>query len=90
MSYRSTKSRFHLLALGLLLCVAPAFGQGAPDITLKVSPAELKIIANAMAARPDTQTLALTAKLQAQIDVQFPPGPYSTPLPLPAIEGTVR
>jgi hypothetical protein len=90
MSFCSTKSRFHLLAAGLSLWAAPAFAQGAPEITLKVGPAELKIIANAMAARPDTQTLALTAKLQNQIDLQFPPGPYSTLLPLPAIEGTLR
>jgi hypothetical protein len=36
---RSTKTL--LFAVGLLLSAAPALGQGAPDITLKLSPAEV-------------------------------------------------
>jgi hypothetical protein len=40
MSCCSTK-RFHLLGAGLLLWAAPALGQRAPEITVKLSPAEV-------------------------------------------------
>ena len=62
----------------------------ALDVTLKLSSAELKIIARAMAATPEPQTLPLIIKLQAQIDAQFAPGPLATDLPLPAIQGKAR
>jgi hypothetical protein len=76
-----------LAAVLWLTATASAFAQ---DVKLEVSPAELKIIANAMAAHPSSQTQALILKLQAQIDAQFPPGPFATDLPLPAIVGRDR
>lgn len=76
-----------LIAASLWLSTwAGAFAQ-TPDITLHVTPAELKIIAVAMAAQPTPQTTPLVVKLQAQIEKQFPPGPLATELPLPAIAG---
>lgn len=90
----TTKSplRICLLTAVVWLSTAPAFGQtqAEPEITLRVSPAELKIIAHAMATHPAPQTVALVVKLQAQVDTQFPPGPYATELPLPAISGRDR
>jgi hypothetical protein len=41
MSYRSIKSRFCLPLVGLLLWAAPAIGQGASEITVKLSLAEV-------------------------------------------------
>jgi hypothetical protein len=78
-----------LLAAGLWLSAtaATAFAQ---DITLSVTPAELKVIARAMAAKPQPQTLPLVVKLQAQIDAQFPPAQGPTELPLPAIQGRAQ
>lgn len=75
-------------SLWLSACAA-ALAQTAPvpDITLHVTPAELKIIAVAMAAQPTPQTGPLVVKLQGQIEKQFPPGPLATELPLPAIAG---
>ena len=80
--------RFYFLAIAVWLSAASAFAQDDPfEVTLKVSPAELKVIAQAMAEKPAPETLPLVVKLQAQIDKQFPPGPLATELPLPAIQG---
>jgi hypothetical protein len=82
--------RFGFVAAALWLSATHALAQDAPDSTLTLKPAELKVIAKAMAARPTPQTLPLVIKLQAQINAQFPPGPGPTDLPLPAIEGWAR
>ena len=47
MSYRSTKSRFYLFAVGLVLCAAPAFGQG------QKLPVDLTLPEGEAAAEPD-------------------------------------
>jgi hypothetical protein len=57
MSCRWTKhpSRIHLLAVGLLLWAAPALGQRAADIALKLNPAEVAEIARLVdLAAPNT------------------------------------
>jgi hypothetical protein len=94
MARPSTKSPllFGLIAAGIWLSAiaSHALAQDAPEITLRVNPAELKVIATAMAAKPNSQTLPLVVKLQAQINAQFPPGPLATELPLPAIAGASR
>jgi hypothetical protein len=84
---RKTARRIGFAAALWLAGIASAFAQ---DVTLTLSPDELKVIARAMAATPEPQTLPLVIKLQAQIDAQFPPGPLATELPLPAISGAAR
>jgi hypothetical protein len=89
-----------LIAIALAVTGGPAFSQTppahaqqrpvVPAIVLTVNPAELKIVARAMAAHPEPQTLSLVVKLQAQIDKMFPPGGGPTELPLPAIQGVDR
>jgi hypothetical protein len=79
--------RFYFLAIAVWLSAASAFAQDPAEVTLKVSAAELKVIAEALDDKPTPQTLPLVVKLQAQIDAQFPPGPFATELPLPAILG---
>jgi hypothetical protein len=89
LSFFSTKTpRFLIVALCLLS--APALAQTA-DVAFTVTPAELKIIANALdAPKMRAQTQPLVIKLQEQVDLQFPAGPYATELPLPAIRGLDR
>ena len=75
----------------LALCVAgPAFAQAAA-ISLKITPADLKVIAKALdAPKIRARMQPLVVKLQGQVDSQFPAGPYATELPLPAIRGRDR
>jgi len=72
----------------LWLGTSSAFAQ---DITLTVNAAELKVIAQALdAPKIRAQTQSLVIKLQSQINAQFPPGPLTTELPLPRIQGRDR
>lgn len=92
-----TSGRNKLLAFCVVLagcCSSGVALAGAqerqPEIVLRLTPLELKVIARAMAAHSEAETQPLVVKLQAQINTQFPPGPWATELPLPTIEGTSR
>jgi hypothetical protein len=80
-----------LLAAAIAVGVPSAALAQSADVTLKITPEDLKIIAKALdAPKIRAQAQPLVIKLQSQIDAQFPAGPGATELPLPAIRGRDR
>jgi hypothetical protein len=81
----------HFLAAALAVGISSAALAQSADVALKVTPAELKVIAKALdAPRIRAQAQPLVIKLQSQIDAAIAAGPYATELPLPAIRGLDR
>jgi hypothetical protein len=78
-------------AAALAVGISSAALAQTADVALRVSPAELKVIAKALdAPKIRARSQPLVIKLQEQINAQFPAGPDVTELPLPAIRGRDR